>query len=82
MVASLTLVDSMMLYGVIPALFGIGSLMTSTYLNAKALRVPLWYSRKVARLATIAVFIYLVLGYLTFQREMQMNDNRTVMHNI
>ena len=80
--ASLTLIDSMALYGIVPALLGIGSLVTSTYMKAQGLQIPLWYSRKVTRIAVLSLFIYLLLGYLTFQREVQMNDNRTVMRNI
>ena len=56
----------MALYGIVPALFGMGALVTSTYMSAKALQVPLWYSKQVTRISVVSLFIYLILGYLTF----------------
>ena len=82
MAASLTLIDQMALYGIVPALFGMGALVTSTYMSAKALQVPLWYSKQVTRISVVSLFIYLILGYLTFEREVKMNDNMAVMRNI
>lgn len=82
LLVSLTLIDEMHLYGVVPAVLGLGSLMTSVYFRSQALQVPLWLSKKISRITIISIVVFLTLGYLTFMREVNLNDKRTVLHNI
>lgn len=74
--ATLTLVDSMALYGAAPAMFGAGVLGTSAFMRAQGLEMPLWYGRKLFRYVTLTIFVMLTLGYLTVRRDMNLNENR------
>ena len=74
--ATLTLMDSMTYYGVVPALLGLGVLGTSAYLSAAGLAAPLWFSRKLFRYVVVSIFLYLLLGYLTVKRDLDMAESR------
>ena len=70
------MMDSMTIYGVIPALLGLGVLGSSVYMSASGLAAPLWFSRKVFRYIAVSIFLYLLLGYLTVKRDLDMAESR------
>ena len=74
--ATLTMMDSMTIYGVVPALLGLGILATSVYFSAAGLAAPLWFSKKLFRYIVVSIFIYLLLGYLTLRRDLDMAESR------
>lgn len=79
---SLTLVDSMTLYGAVPAVIGFGLLATCTYLQALGLQVPLWFSKQIYRYLILSIGVFLFMGYITLKRDMHMNEKRQVLGNI
>ena len=74
--ATLTMMDSMTMYGVVPALLGLGSLGTSAYLSAQGLAAPLWFSKKLFRYIAVSIGLFLLLGYLTVRRDLEMAESR------
>ena len=74
--ATLTMLDSMAIYAVVPGLLGLGILATSVYYSAAGLACPLWLSKKLFRYIVVSIFLYLLLGYLTVRRDFDMAESR------
>jgi len=72
----------MVLYGAAPAVIGFGILGTCTFIQAKGLQLPLWFSKQLFRYLVLSIFSFLFLGYCTVKREMNMNETRQVLGNI
>ena len=79
---TLSMVDSMMLGGVTPAILGIGFIATSVFYTSQQLGMPLWLSRKIFRYITVTFMGLIFVGYVSMERDQQMNEKVRTMHNI
>ena len=79
---SLTMIDGMSLYALVPACLGYGLFGTSIYLKSLDLEMPLWMSKQLFRLIVLGIFGNLCLGYMILRRDWNMRDNRALHNNI
>jgi hypothetical protein len=61
--ATLTLIDEMNLYSILPLLLSLGISMTIIFGRVRDLTVPLWFGKQYMRWCGIAIFFLLLFGY-------------------
>lgn len=79
---TLELLDRFNLFSIGPLCLGTGYLVTVAYQRARALAVPLWFSKQVARFGAFSILTLLFSGYCMLAREMQVAETRVVLTNI
>ena len=67
---TLELLDRFNLFSIGPLCLGTGYLVTVAYQRARALAVPLWFSKQVARYGAFSILTLLFSGYCMLAREM------------
>jgi hypothetical protein len=80
--SSSCLYDDFSLWSSVPMLIGSAILVTLVYTKARALTVPLWFSKQISRVGVFVVLAQLFVGYTMLLRNMYVQEASVVFRNI